>query len=234
MIDSSLVLQQSVNYTDKLFFHNLENLKPSSQPIKGRTIVDRFLKCNTNKLFYFAEVKGPVGHIIQMEKLVLAVEQNKILMPPSYNRYIAWGYADHSIRVGIYDSDRALFVCENVAPDSGEILACVCPNAKTIIMAGTNSILTVCDIDFKHKQLYVKHTLHGHTDAVTSLAASTAYNIIVSGSKDKSAIIWDMSRYKYVRQLLNHVGVVAAVSINELTVSIRYITMNDYHHVVPI
>nr|XP_029733035.1 LOW QUALITY PROTEIN: WD repeat and FYVE domain-containing protein 3-like [Aedes albopictus] len=197
MIDSSLVLQQSVSYTDKLFFHNLENLKPSSQPIK--------------------EVKGPVGHIIQMEKLVLAVEQNKILMPPSYNRYIAWGYADHSIRVGIYDSDRALFVCENVAPDSGEILACVCPNAKTIIMAGTNSILTVCDIDFKHKQLYVKHTLHGHTDAVTSLAASTAYNIIVSGSKDKSAIIWDMSRYKYVRQLLNHVGVVAAVSINELT-----------------
>ncbi|XP_065091196.1 WD repeat and FYVE domain-containing protein 3-like [Ochlerotatus camptorhynchus] len=196
LIDSSLVLLPA-NSTAKLFFHNLENLKPSSQSIK--------------------EVKGPVGHIIQVEKMVLAVEQNKILMPPNFNRYIAWGYADHSIRVGIYDSDRALFVCENVAPDSGEILACVCPNSKTIIMAGTNSILTVCDIDFKQKQLHVKHTLHGHFDAVTSLAASSAYNIIVSGSKDKSAIIWDMSRYKYVRQLLNHVGVVAAVNINELT-----------------
>ncbi|XP_058837027.1 WD repeat and FYVE domain-containing protein 3-like [Topomyia yanbarensis] len=182
---------------DKLFFHNLEMLKPCSQPVK--------------------ELKGPVGHIIQGDKIVLAVEQNKILMPSNYSRYIAWGYADHSVRVGMYDSDRALFVCENVAPDSGEILACACPNAKTIIMAGTNSIVTVCDIDFKHKQLYVRHTLHGHTDAVTSLAASTAYNIIVSGSKDRSAIIWDMSRYKYVRQLSNHVGVIAAVNINELT-----------------
>ncbi|XP_055626947.1 WD repeat and FYVE domain-containing protein 3 isoform X3 [Toxorhynchites rutilus septentrionalis] len=182
---------------DKLFFHNLENLKPSQLPVK--------------------EVKGPVGHMIQVEKSVLAVEQNKILIPPSFNRYIAWGYADHSIRIGIYDSDRALFVCENVAPDSGEILVCACPSPKTVIMAGTNSILTVCDIDYKHKLLHVRHTLHGHTDAVTSLSTSVAFNIIVSGSKDKSAIIWDMSRYKYVRQLTNHVGVVAAVCINELS-----------------
>ncbi|XP_053688917.1 WD repeat and FYVE domain-containing protein 3 isoform X2 [Sabethes cyaneus] len=195
--NSLSLLGHSGSMNIRLFFHNLESLKSSSQAVK--------------------ELKGPVGHIIQMEKFILAVEQNKILMPPNFNRYIAWGYADHSIRVGIYDSDRALFVCENVAPDSGEILACACPNAKTIIMAGTNSILTVCDIDFKQKQLFVKHTLHGHTDAVTCLTASTAFNIIVSGSKDRSAIIWDMSRYKYVRQLSNHVGVVAAVSINELT-----------------
>ena len=32
-------------------------------------------------------------------------------------------------------------------------------------------------------QLQLKHTLHGHTDSVTCIAASTAYNIIVSGSK---------------------------------------------------
>ncbi|XP_055601256.1 WD repeat and FYVE domain-containing protein 3 [Uranotaenia lowii] len=197
MLEANSVLSSGGSVPNKLFFHNLENLKPSMTPVK--------------------EVKGPVGHIIQVDKCILAVEQNKILMPASYNRYIAWGYADHSIRVGMYDTDRAMFVCESVAPDSGEILACACPNPKTIIMAGTNSILTVCDIDYKHKQLYVKHTLHGHTDAVTSLATSTAFNIIVSGSKDKSAIIWDLSRYKYVRPLLNHVSVVAAVNINELT-----------------
>ena len=32
-------------------------------------------------------------------------------------------------------------------------------------------------------QLQLKHTLHGHTDAVTCIAASAAFNIIVSGSK---------------------------------------------------
>lgn len=48
--------------SDKLFFHNLDNLKPSLQPIK--------------------ELKGPVGQIIQPDKTVLAVEQNKVLFLP--------------------------------------------------------------------------------------------------------------------------------------------------------
>jgi len=32
------------------------------------------------------------------------------MMPPSYTKYIAWGFADHSLRVGLYDTDRASFV----------------------------------------------------------------------------------------------------------------------------
>lgn len=41
--------------------------------------------------------------------------------------------------------------------------------------------------------------------------------MIVSGSRDGTAIVWDMSRFIFVRQLRNHVGLVAAVSINDLT-----------------
>lgn len=187
----------SVVPTDKLFFHNLDNLKPSPQPIK--------------------ELKGPVGQIIQPDKTVLAVEQNKVLMAPAFNKYIAWGFADHSLRIGMYDSDRAIFVCETTAQNSGEILACACPNAHTIITAGTNSVVTIWHFDARRKALVVKHSLHGHTDAVTTLAASLAYNVIVSGSKDGTAILWDMSRNTFVRQLGKHAGVVAAVAINELT-----------------
>lgn len=187
----------SVTQVDKLFFHNLDNLKPSLQPIK--------------------ELKGPVGQIIQPDKTVLAVEQNKVMMSPLYSRYIAWGFADHSLRIGMYDSDRALFVCEAAAQNSGEILACACPNARTIVTAGTSSVVTVWEFDSRRKSLSVKHSLHGHTDAVTCLAASPAYNVIVSGSRDGTAIVWDMSRFMFVRQLREHVGLVAAVSINDLT-----------------
>ncbi|XP_055711660.1 WD repeat and FYVE domain-containing protein 3 [Phlebotomus papatasi] len=183
--------------SDKLFFHNLDNLKPSLQPIK--------------------ELKGPVGQIIQPDKTVLAVEQNKVLMPPSYAKYIAWGFADHSLRIGIYESDRVLFVCETVAQNFGEILTCACPNARTIITAGTSSVVTVWEFDSRKKMLALKQSLHGHTDAITCLAASPAFNVIVSGSRDGTAIVWDMARYTFVRQLRDHVGVVAAVCVNELT-----------------
>lgn len=171
--------------------HNNKILFQSLQPIK--------------------ELKGPVGQVLHPDKTVLAVEQNKVLMAPTFSRYIAWGFADHSFRIGVYDSDRALFVCEASAQNSGEILACACPNARTIVTAGTSSVVTVWEFDSRRKSLTVKHSLHGHIDAVTCLAASTPYNMIVSGSRDGTAIVWDMSRFTFVRQLSDHVGLVAAV-----------------------
>lgn len=177
-----------------------------------------YLFIDSQSLQPIKELKGPVGQIIHPDKTVLSVEQNKVMMAPTYSRYIAWGFADHSLCIGIYDSDRALFVCEAAAQNSnGEILACASPNARTIITAGTSSVVTVWEFDNRRKSLVVKHSLHGHTDAVCCLSVSTAYNMIVSGSRDGTAIVWDMSRYIFVRQLSDHVGVVAAVSINELT-----------------
>lgn len=199
LIDPTALIQgnSTVLQTDRLFFHNLDNLKPSLQPIK--------------------ELKGPVGQILQPDKTVFAVEQNKVMMPPSYTKYIAWGFADHSLRVGLYDTDRASFVSEAAAQNSGEILTCACPNAKMIVTAGTSSVVTIWKFDANRKSLSVRHSLHGHTDAVTCLAASAAYNVVVSGSRDGTAIVWDMSRFTFVRQLRGHAGVVAAVAINELT-----------------
>ncbi|XP_030377443.1 WD repeat and FYVE domain-containing protein 3 [Scaptodrosophila lebanonensis] len=199
LIDPAALIQgnTTVLQTDRLFFHNLDNLKPSLQPIK--------------------ELKGPVGQILQPDKTVFAVEQNKVMMPPSYTKYIAWGFADHSLRVGLYDTDRASFVSEAAAQNSGEILTCACPNAKMIVTAGTSSVVTIWKFDTNRKSVSVRHSLHGHTDAVTCLAASAAYNVIVSGSRDGTAIVWDMSRFTFVRQLRGHVGVVAAVAINDLT-----------------
>lgn len=198
LIDSgTLIGNTPILQTDRLFFHNLDNLKPSMQPIK--------------------ELKGPVGQILQLDKSVAAVEQNKVMMPHLYTKYIAWGFADHSLRIGLYDSDRASFVSEASAQNSGEILTCACPNAKMIITAGTNSVVTIWKFDATRKTLAVRNSMHGHTDAVTCLAASSAYNVIVSGSRDGTAIIWDMARFMFVRQLRGHVGVVAAVAINDLT-----------------
>ncbi|XP_040162619.1 WD repeat and FYVE domain-containing protein 3-like isoform X4 [Anopheles arabiensis] len=185
----------AINY-EKIFFYHLNNLKSSQQPIK--------------------ELKGPVGQIIHYEKQILCVEQNKMLIPSSYNRYVGWGFADHSLRIGCYDSGRIHQVWENV-DICGEIHTCTCPSAKLLIFAGTSSVLSVYHMDTNMKKISLKQTLYGHIDAVTALTSSTAYNIIISGSRDQTAIIWDLARMTYARQLIGHVGAVTAISINELT-----------------
>lgn len=61
--------------------------------------------------------------------------------------------------------------------------------------------------------------LLGHTDAVTCLTASSAYRIVVSGSRDRTCIIWDLNKLSFVTQLRGHRAPVSALCINELTVS---------------
>ena len=68
------------------------------------------------------------------------------------------------------------------------------------------------------KQLTVRQHLYGHTEAVTCLAASASYQILVSGSRDRTAIVWDLSRSSFIRQLTGHNAPLAAIDINELTV----------------
>ncbi|VVC89839.1 unnamed protein product [Leptidea sinapis] len=153
---NNIMPSQTITPPEKLFFHNLENLRPSLQPVK--------------------EVKGPVGQILYTEKAILAVEQNKVLMPPLYNKYVAWGFADHSLRIGNYDNDKAVFVSEGVAHACGEIVCCV---------------VTIWQYWSRRRRLSVKTCLYGHEEAVTCLAASSAYNLVVSGSRDGLVIVWD-------------------------------------------
>lgn len=65
----------------------------------GPGSLDRILATfvqGSQSLFFpcVAEVKGAVGQIIAQDKLILAVEQNKTLIPPTYQRFLAWGFAD--------------------------------------------------------------------------------------------------------------------------------------------
>ena len=74
-----------------------------SEPLPG---------CIFNPLFTcvcvcaWTELKTAVGQIIHTDRYVLAVEQNKVLVPPNYSRYLAWGFADLSLRVGPYESEK--------------------------------------------------------------------------------------------------------------------------------
>ncbi|XP_035514187.1 WD repeat and FYVE domain-containing protein 3 [Morone saxatilis] len=185
--------------SDKIFFHHLDNLRPSLAPVK--------------------ELKEPVGQIVCTDKGILAVEQNKVLVPPTWSKTFAWGYADLSCRLANYESDKALVVYECLS-EWGQILCAICPNPKLVITGGTSTAICVWETGTskdRAKSLTMKQALLGHTDAVTCLTASSAYHIVVSGSRDRTCIIWDLNKLSFVTQLRGHRAPVSALCINELT-----------------
>lgn len=52
------------------------------------------------------ELKEPVGQIMCTDKGILAVELNKVLVPPTWSKTFAWGYADLSCRLANYESEK--------------------------------------------------------------------------------------------------------------------------------
>ena len=72
-------------------------------------------------------------------------------------------------------------------------------------------------------QVSLSHIMRVHTDEVTCVAASRPWSLVVSGSKDGSAALWDLNRGVYVRSIWHGRGeestAVDLVAINESTVS---------------
>ncbi|VEL21914.1 unnamed protein product [Protopolystoma xenopodis] len=66
-------------------------------------------------------------------------------------------------------------------------------------------------------RLVLRASLHGHREAVTCLAASDAFSLLVTGSSDRRCLLWDLGRLCLLRQLGGHEAPVAAVCINEAT-----------------
>ena len=60
--------------------------------------------------------KGAIGHIVPTEKTILAVETNKMLLPPHWSRTFSWGFDDFSCCLGNYGSDKASGAGGRLAP----------------------------------------------------------------------------------------------------------------------
>ena len=126
--------------------------------------------------------------------------------------------------------------------EDGEILCAACPNARIVITGGTSTVRTSLFKSIRDsrkitterllqvvnvweygkgrtkRSLHLKMPLFGHTEAITCLCASNTYNVAVSGSADRTCILWDLSRLCFLRQLRGHAAPVAAVYINDVTV----------------
>uniref|UniRef100_A0A3Q2NX03 WDFY family member 4 n=1 Tax=Fundulus heteroclitus TaxID=8078 RepID=A0A3Q2NX03_FUNHE len=189
------------------FFFQLDTLKTSAQPTKLSYL----------NLFFAELPRGPVGQILCLEKEVLVVEKNRLLVSPPSGCVFSWGFPDNSCAFGNYGAEKVL--SESLC-DWGETLCAACPNTTTVITAGSSTVVCVWEVAVGKDRLShmkLRQPLYGHTDAVTCLAVSEGQSLIVSGSRDLTCILWDLEELNYVTQLAGHTSSVSALAINDLT-----------------
>ncbi|KAG8519670.1 WD repeat- and FYVE domain-containing protein 4 [Galemys pyrenaicus] len=218
------------------FFHNLPLLKPSQVTVKGNYLAllcwgpTKFFFPLTYKLhhtdwgvdmYLFSlgseSPKGAIGHIVPTEKTILAVEKNKVLLPPLWNRTLSWGFDDFSCCLGSYGSEKILMTFENPAA-WGRCLCAVCPSPTMVVTSGASAVVCVWELSMAKghpRDLRLRQALYGHTQAVTCLAASVPFSLLVSGSQDCTCILWDLDHLTHVVRLPVHREGISAIAISD-------------------
>ena len=140
----------------------------------------------------------------------------RLNIPPTYDKYMEWGFADGSIRFYSAESKKLMGLFEHL--HVGQLSCGMFADSKTLITAGTDCTIGVWNITSSGKtvDLQPKSNLFGHRKPVTVLALSRSFNALLSASTDGEVIVWDLNRLEFVRKLDQGVPVECAC-INDVT-----------------
>lgn len=123
-------------------------------------------------------------------------------MLPNCDRYIQWGFADHSLRFFSSNTRRLLGLYENT--HIGPVTTTTFADSKTLITAGADCTLAIWTVTKTRDAIEIdwKTYLFGHRAPVTILAASRVFSTLLSVSTDGQVLLWDLNRHDCIRSLL--------------------------------
>ncbi|KAF9437108.1 hypothetical protein BGZ76_001981 [Entomortierella beljakovae] len=158
----------------------------------------------------------PVGEIIYQGDKLFVGHSQRTYEPYACSKYVEWGFSDNSVRLYQTETNKVLGIFENLHL---EAITCVkWADDRTIVTTSRDTVVCIWRIaQGRSFELKLMKCLRGHRETVHTVAISVAYSIIVSGSEDKSCIVWDLNRLEYVRQLGKHEDGVRVVAINDAT-----------------
>jgi beige protein homolog 1 len=145
-----------------------------------------------------------VASLIYSQKLdrLLCATPFRLNLPPYYDKYLEWGYADNSVRFFFSDNRRPAGLFENL--HIGQISCVTFADSQTLITAGEDCVVSVYAIQSlsgKMVELLPRSSLFGHKTPVTTIAVSKAFSTFVTVSQDGVAFLWDLNRLDFIRRL---------------------------------
>ncbi|SCV71197.1 BQ2448_2785 [Microbotryum intermedium] len=159
-------------------------------------------------------------HPLTTPEKTTATGSHTLAFPGDASHSVSWGYADQAVRVHAKGNNNPTSLFEGM---HSEFVSAACfADVRTFVTASTDTNVSLWRWRWKHHQrgevqFQQVECLRGHSDQVVCLAASRPYSIVVSGSDDMTAIIWDLNRQRFVRVLEGHEGRVQLVTISDTT-----------------
>eukprot|EP00002_Diphylleia_rotans_P011722 TRINITY_DN2309_c0_g1_i1.p1 TRINITY_DN2309_c0_g1~~TRINITY_DN2309_c0_g1_i1.p1 ORF type:complete len:3326 (+),score=660.44 TRINITY_DN2309_c0_g1_i1:133-10110(+) len=183
-------------------------------PLQAQSIITDYQSLNV------ADVKSTSEAVYYMHYFddLKCLGARKVVLLPDSTRCISWGYWDQSLRMMATDGDKFLSVFE--PPYEDDMLCAAVPSkGRQIFFGGVAGVVWVWDVTRNRGRidLNFKTHLNGHASSITCIAAAQDFNILVTGSNDRTCILWDLSQLRYLRSLEGHAGPVNCVSISPTT-----------------
>ena len=172
------------------------------------------------------ETPDRVGSLLWHPKLDRVIHANpfRVYVPPSYDKYVEFGFADASLRFFSTESKKllALFECFHLGP----IAAATFVNSRTLITAGADAVVTVWAVSYSKNSVDVQQrtSLFGHKFPVTTLVVSKAFSTLLSADLSGRVLTWDLNRCEFVREIIKRGPEVKYASICNCTGDIALAT----------
>jgi hypothetical protein len=182
--------------------------------------LDTCAEALTRLPFPLLESQERVASLIYSPKLdrLLCATAFRLNLPPHYDKYLEWGFADNSIRFFFNENKKPAGLFENL--HQGQISCALFASSQLLITAGEDCVISahaVITSPSKPVELQPRSSLFGHRTPVTVLAVSKSFSTLLSASSDGTVLLWDLNRLEFVRKLSHNRGTIECAKINDVT-----------------
>jgi len=184
---------------------------------------------------------GPVKEVVfQTADTKPMGAAGKTTLLPRSPHFLRWGSEDGSINLhtlpsGMYNAaDKVVAVFEGL--HNGAISVCTAlTDGKHFWTGGNDSLVSVWKLGKQDVWTLTRlESLAAHSSTITSIATSVGQGIAVSSSRDRTVVLWDLVKRKYIRQVGSKFrGPVEQVCLNECNGNIFVMASREvsYFHV---
>lgn len=166
-------------------------------------------------LFDSHERVASLTYSAKLDRLLCATSF-RLNLPPNYDKFMEWGFADNSVRFYYNDNRKLAGLFENL--HQGQLSGAIFASSQTLITAGEDCVLSAHTMLTTSKgfELQPRAALFGHKTPVTTMAVSKSFSTLLTASSDGTVILWDLNRFDFVRRLA-HGRTIECARINDVS-----------------